>query len=59
MKPYEDGIGQLIINARHDFLQCLTIVSVVVIAIGILTMFMRKREQATDTPQENSDIITI
>lgn len=59
MKPYEDGIGQLIINARHDFLQCLTIVSVVVIAIGILTMFMRKREQAPDTPQENSDIITI
>lgn len=59
MKPYEEGISKLIINARHDFLQCLTIVSVVVIATGILTMFMRKREQAPDTPQENSDIITI
>lgn len=59
MAMYEDGINNLILNARHDFLQCLTIVSVVVIALGILTMFMRKKEQAPDLPPENSDRITI
>lgn len=59
MAMYQDGINNLILNARHDFLQCLTIVSVVVIALGILTMFMRKKEQAPDLPPENSDRITI
>lgn len=59
MAMYQDGINNLILNARHDFLQCLIIVSVVVIALGILTMFMRKKEQAPDLPPENSDRITI
>jgi hypothetical protein len=44
---------------RHDFLQYLTIISVVVISIGIVTTFMRKRVQTPETPQENNDMMII
>jgi hypothetical protein len=59
MEEYKSGITNLIVDVRHDFLQCLTIVSVVVISLGILMMFMRNREQSPDTLQGNSDMITI
>jgi hypothetical protein len=59
MEDYRSGITNLIVDVRHDFLQCLTIVSVVVISLGILMMFMRNREQSPDTPQGNNDKITI
>jgi hypothetical protein len=54
-----NGMFGLLKSAQHDFLQCLTIISVVVIALGIVTTFMRKRLQTPETPQENNDIITI
>jgi hypothetical protein len=62
MKSLGSGLTELILNARHDFLQCLTIAAVVVIALGILTMFMKKREPAPEVPEappENNDMITI
>jgi hypothetical protein len=59
MEDYRSGITNLIVDVRHDYLQCLTIVSVVVISLGILMMFMRNREKSPDTPQRNSDKITI
>jgi hypothetical protein len=59
MKSLGSGLTELILNARHDFLQCLTITAVVVIALGILTMFMKKREQAPEAPPENNEMITI
>jgi hypothetical protein len=59
MEDYRSGITNLIVNVRHDFLQCLTIVSIVVISLGILMMFMKNREQSPETPQGNSDMITI
>jgi hypothetical protein len=54
-----NGMFGLFKSAQHDFLQCLTIISVVVIALGIVTTFMRKRLQTPKAPQENNDIITI
>ncbi|QGQ98889.1 hypothetical protein EHS13_30430 [Paenibacillus psychroresistens] len=54
-----NGMFGLFKSARHDFLQCLTIISVVVIALGIVTTFMRKRLREEEAPQENNDVITI
>ncbi|MEX2460466.1 MAG: hypothetical protein WD469_04085 [Paenibacillaceae bacterium] len=53
------GAAQLFIQARHDLLQCLTIVAVAVIAVGILSMFMGNREQAPENPRDNSKTIKI
>jgi hypothetical protein len=53
MEELKSSITLLILRTRHDFLQCLSIVSITILAIGILTMFMKKRIAASPVQEDH------
>jgi hypothetical protein len=56
MEELKSGVTLLILSTRHDFLQCLIIVSITILALGILMMFMKKR-LVTSPMQEDHILI--
>jgi hypothetical protein len=55
MEELKSSITILILRTRHDYLQCLSIVSITILALGILMMFMKKRQAAS--PMQEDQLI--
>jgi hypothetical protein len=53
MEEVKNIVTLLILSTRHDFLQCLSIVSITILALGILMMFMKKRLAAPPVQKDH------